>query len=102
MISRQLLIVVFVIAVVVADESQLEGIVVDDKKQIIEQHPNYSDIPAEAPASWPSSLIKAVQVESKLGDSQQLDESDSENDEIIVEEDPSLRLIWGGGNGASM
>ena len=89
MISRQRLIVVFVIAVVVADESQLEGIVVDDKKQIIEQH--YSDIPPEAPASWPSSLIKAVQVGSKLGDTptsdQQLDDSETENDENIVEED---------------
>jgi hypothetical protein len=92
MLSRQLLIVVFVIAVVVvADESQLEGIVVDDKKQIIEQHPNYSNIPVEGPASWPSSLIKAVQVGSKLGDSPQFEESDSENenDELIVEEDSS-------------
>ena len=88
---------------VVADESQLEGIVMDDKKQIIEQHPNYSNIPAEGPASWSSSLIKAVQVGSKLGDSQQLfdeSESENENDEIMLRKIPhsipnSLRVVIG-------
>lgn len=103
MLSRQLLIVFSVIAGVLADEeSLLEGIVVVDKQQIVEQHPD-SDIPAKSPASWPSSLIKAVQAGSKLGDTptsdQQCDNSETENDEIIVEEDSSHnpKLLLGRG-----
>lgn len=62
---KQLLIVFFVIAVVLADEeSPLEEIVVDVTQQIVEQHPD-SDIPAKSPVG------------------------SKENDEIIVKEDSS-------------